>query len=186
MRKVYGSPRGRWRNALLHQARRISIPRFERSRFDKVRGLYSYEKSPLNARTISTTDTESFRREEIDFDGYRGERAKAYLYLPKNSAPPYQTIHFLSGTPWWYGVPVTHSMEDSSGLMLPYVRSGRAVLMVVLKGFAGREPVGGYAHLEDGSTEHREILKHWTVDMQRSVDYLETRQDIDQARRRFS
>jgi len=63
--------------------------------------------------------------------------------------------------------------------MLPYVRSGRALFLVVLKGFAGREPVGAYARLEYGSPEHRDILKNWSVDMQRSLDYLETRPDID-------
>jgi len=147
--------------------------------FEAAKKLYGYEKAPLNSAVVSVTETTSYRREEIDFDGFGGQRAKGYLYLPKNAAPPYQTIQFLSGTPWWYGVPITHMMEGKAAVMLPYVRSGRAMFLVVLKGFAGREPVGGYAHLEYGSPEHREILKNWSVDMQRSLDYLETRPEID-------
>lgn len=36
-----------------------------------------------------------------------------------------------------------------------------------------------------GSPQHREILKHWVIDMQRGLDYLETRQDIDMHRVAF-
>ena len=141
--------------------------------------LFTYDQTPLRSAVVSVTEAESYRREEIDFDGYLGQRAKAYLYLPKNAAPPYQTIQFVSGTPWWLGVPITHVIEGNSPVLLPYLRAGRAVFLVVLKGFHGREPVGAYARLEYGSSEHREILKHWTVDMRRGVDYLTTRSDID-------
>jgi len=88
-------------------------------------------------------------------------------------------IHFLSGAEWWYGVPVTNIVEGSFIRLAPYIRAGRAVFLIVLKGFAGREPVGAYAMIEPGSAAHRELMVNWAVDMQRGLDYLETRSDVD-------
>jgi hypothetical protein len=74
---------------------------------------------------------------------------------------------------------VTDVVEDRAARLAPYIRSGRALLLVVLKGFDGRPPVGAFANLEAGSAAHREMLLNWAVDMQRGVDYLESRPDID-------
>lgn len=126
-------------------------PASTEAEFQASKIRYSYEKTPLNAKVLGTEETETWRREEIGFDGFGGERAKAYLYLPKNAAPPYQVVHFLGGTNLWYGVPVTDGVESKARAMLPYLRAGRALFMVVLKGFAGREPVGGYVGLERSS-----------------------------------
>jgi hypothetical protein len=147
--------------------------------FRAAKARYAYEKTHLHAVVLAAEETTLWRREEIAFDGYGGERAKAFLYLPKNSAAPYQVIHFLGGTNLKYGIPVTHIVESKAARLAPHLRSGRAIFVVVLKGFAGREPVGAYAGLEVGSVQHNEILLQWTVDMQRGRDYLETRPDLD-------
>jgi hypothetical protein len=94
----------------------------------------------LHAAVLAAEETGEWRREEIAYDSY-GERAKAFLYIPKNSAPPYQVIHFLGGDNWFAGVPVTEIVEGKAGHLAPYIRGGRAVFLVVLKGLAGREPV---------------------------------------------
>ena len=147
---------------------------------------YAYERRPLHAAVLAAEETEAWRREEVAFDGFGGERASAFLYLPKSAVPPYQVIQFLGGDSWFYGTPVTQVVEKSSRVA-PYIRAGRAVFLVVLKGFAGREPAGAYGrepagaygNLEFGSRQHRDILVSWAVDMQRGLDYLETRSDID-------
>ena len=153
--------------------------------FRAAKARYAYEKTPLHAVVLTTEETDLWRREEIAFDGYGGERAKAFLYLPKNAAPPYQVIHFLGGTNLKYGSPVTAIVERKAARLAPYLRSGRAVFVIVLKGFAGREPVGAYAAIEVGSAQHNDILLQWTVDMQRGRDYLETRPDIDKKKIMF-
>ena len=153
--------------------------------FRATKARYTYEKTPLHAAVIAAEETESWRREEIAFDGFGGERAKAFLYLPKNAAQPYQLIHYLGGTQWWYGVPVTYVVEGKADRLASYIRTGRAVFLVVLKGFAGREPVGAYAGIEVGSEQHRDMLLQLVVDMQRARDYLETRSDIDAGRIAF-
>ncbi|MBZ5625814.1 MAG: SUMF1/EgtB/PvdO family nonheme iron enzyme [Acidobacteriia bacterium] len=161
------------------------------SEFQAAKARYAYEKTPLNAKVVAVEEAQPWRREEIAFDGYGGERVRAFLYLPKNATPPYQVIHYLSGGAWWFGVPVTEVVESGSARLAPYIRAGRAVFLVVLKGFAGRELVGPYApwtprpqdnqkyRLSLASAEHGEELLYGAVDMQRGFDYLETRSDID-------
>lgn len=145
--------------------------------FKNLKAHYAYEKTSLNAVIAGVQETDQWRREQIAFTGHGGERIMAFLYLPKNTAPPYQVIHYLGASGWWLGIPITDAVE-STPRMAPYIRSGRAIFMVVLKGFAGRSP-GMYAGLEQGSAEHREMMVNWTVDMQRGVDYLETRSDLN-------
>src|SRR6185437_13820460 len=55
---------------------------------------YAYKHTPLNAAILGVEETASWRREEISFDGHSGQRAKAFLYLPKAATPPYQAIHY--------------------------------------------------------------------------------------------
>src|SRR4029079_4466782 len=65
-------------------------------RFRAYEGLYSYDRTNLNARIDSVEDTEQYRKEKISFDAaYGNERMAAYLFLPKNAAPPYQTVVYF-------------------------------------------------------------------------------------------
>jgi eukaryotic-like serine/threonine-protein kinase len=146
---------------------------------------YASKHRPLNAAILGVEESASWRREEISFDGQGGQRVKAFLYLPKAAAPPYEVIHYLGGAGLFFGLPVTEMVEaaDARAFSLsPYLRAGRAVFLLVLEGFNGRE-TGKYAktvaNVEVGSPEYREGLISWVGDMQRGVDYLETRSDID-------
>ncbi len=159
-------------------------PVSSQTEFRASRARYTYEKTPLRAEVVETRDAEQWRRDEISFDGHSGERVRAFLYLPKNARPPYQAVHYLAGAAWFAGVPVTEIVETTERLA-PYIRGGRAIFLVVLKGFAGREPVGAYGQLEMGSKEHQEVLMGWAIDMQRGMDYLETRPEIDRRRIAF-
>ena len=102
--------------------------------FQISKSRYAYEKTSLHAAVIGRQETESWWREEIDFDGHGAERVKAFLYLPKSAAPPYQVIQFVGGGSWWLGVPVTETVEKRLPVA-PHIRAGRAVFLVVLKGF---------------------------------------------------
>ncbi len=59
--------------------------------------LYAYPKTNLNAKVEGIVkETEDWRQEKVSFDtAYRGERMSAYLFLPKNVRPPYQTVLFF-------------------------------------------------------------------------------------------
>ena len=60
---------------------------------------YAYDHSPLNPDVKMVADSGLWKIEKIDIDAaYNKERMTAYLFLPKNVSPPYQTIVFFPGS----------------------------------------------------------------------------------------
>ena len=55
--------------------------------------------SALNPKVTMISDSGFWKLEKIDMDAaYHKERLTAYLFLPKNTKPPYQTIVFFPGS----------------------------------------------------------------------------------------
>lgn len=146
--------------------------------FRMRKARYDYKWTPLNAEVLATKETEPWRRQDVAFDGHDGERVKAFLYLPKNADQPFQTIHYLGGSGWWLGLPPTDAVEGRATRLAPYIQSGRAVFMVVLRGSAGRKPAD-FLRLGRESPMYRDMLTKWVIDIRRGIDYLETRTDLD-------
>jgi eukaryotic-like serine/threonine-protein kinase len=141
---------------------------------------YRYEKTPLEPQVMEVKETDEWRREKITYVGAEAERAIAYLYLPKNFPRPLQVIHFVPGD----GVPLRYvslqkSVEDN---MAPFIKSGRAVLAVVLKGYLERDWPANYREPSPAKVEYRDQVVNWITDLRRGLDYLETRGDIDMSR----
>lgn len=98
----------------------------------------------------------------------------ANVFLPKNGAPPYQTVVVF---------PSAYALFARSSQLLNYsrfdfiMRSGRAVIYPVYQGTYERRraPPSGPSDLRD---RHLQMAK----DFFRSIDYLETRSDIDMER----
>jgi len=67
--------------------------------FQAYREQFSYDKSDLQARVEwRKENSEGWIQEKLTFDAaYGGERVIAYLFLPRNTPPPYQTVIFFSG-----------------------------------------------------------------------------------------
>lgn len=148
--------------------------------FLAYRGVYSYDKTPLDA-TVEHLDSSSddYTSERITYSAvYGNETAILYLFLPKKAKPPYQTVMFFPG---------------SNALLLrvftPYttvgldaiLKSGRAVLYPVYKGTYER---GDNMELEfaNRSSAWRDHVIMWTKDAMRAIDYADTRPDIDHDR----
>jgi len=139
--------------------------------------LYSYDRSDLEARVEGVEESAHWRREKVSFAAaYGGERVPAYLFLPRNARPPYQTILFYpSGEAWL--------VRSSESLRLAHfdflMRTGRAVLHPVYQGTYERSvPQQG----ESGPSAERDAVVQIAKDFRRAIDYLETRPDIDPAR----
>ena len=147
--------------------------------FRAYQSLYSYDKTALNPFIESIDESnEDWKKEKITFAAaYGNERVIASLFLPKKFAPPYQTITYFP-----YGVFHLHSSDDSSdgnlGLIDFIIKSGRAVLYPVYKGTLERQDglKSGYA---DTTSFYRDHVIYWSKDLSRSIDYLETRPDIN-------
>jgi dienelactone hydrolase len=152
--------------------------------FQVYKEQFSYDKTDLHARVESRDESaEDWTSERITFDAaYGNERIIAHLFLPKNTEPPYQTIIYFPGS----GSLFHPSSEDLANyfefpIFLSFlVKNGRAVLYPVYKGtFERRDdaliPISG----GDNSHSYTEFLIQVVKDFKRSIDFLETRQDID-------
>jgi eukaryotic-like serine/threonine-protein kinase len=137
---------------------------------------YEYDKKPLNAKIIETTETDAWQREKIIFTGEGDEQAIAYLYLPKNYPRPLQIIHYVPPGDVVRGL---RSLPDSIEMFAtPFIKSGRAVFAVVLKGYVERPFPPNYALPDNSTVEFRKQMVNWITDLRRGVDYLETRDDL--------
>jgi len=138
---------------------------------------YEYDKKPLNAEITETVETNEWRRERIIFSGEGGETAIGYLYLPKNFPQPLQIIHYVPPGDVVRGI---RSLPDSIEMFAaPFIKSGRAVFGVVLKGYIERPFPKHYALPENSTVEFRKQTVNWMTDLRRGVDYLETRPDLN-------
>ncbi len=138
---------------------------------------YEYEKGPLDAQVIEAIETDEWRREKISYNGANGERVTAYLYLPKNAARPLQVIHLMPAGDVFSrmrSLPEAIEIQYSS-----FIRSGRAIFTVMLKGFIGRDRSEGYKPPDPNMVEFLEEEASRVLDLRRGLDYLETRDDID-------
>lgn len=108
---------------------------------------------------------------------YGGERMRVHVFLPKNAAPPLQTVVFF---PAGDAFNLSSSRDMALGAVTPIIESGRALVYPVYKGTyerSGPPPAGANAE--------RELLIAWSRDLGRALDYLETRPDIDRDRFAF-
>ena len=150
--------------------------------FQVYKEQFSYDKTDLNARVESREESPGgWIREKISFDAaYGGERVLTYLFLPRNIAPPYQTVIYFpgSGSEYQSSSRNIESYYEFPMFLSFLVKNGRAVLYPVYKGtFERGNPA--LAAIQDASHAYTEYLIQLVKDFKRCIDYLETRQDID-------
>ena len=154
--------------------------------FQIYKSLYTYDKTPLNARVESMDDSSPhWKLEHISFDaGYGSERMSAYLFLPKNAGkPPYQTVVYFPGSGVIYLRNSKEIIRDdrNMGRIDFLIQSGRAVMYPVYKGTFERGD-GLSSDIPEETSFYRDHVIAWSKDLGRSIDYLETRKDIDSVR----
>ncbi len=141
---------------------------------------YRYAQPPLDAQVVEVKETEDWRREKITYVGAEGERAIAYLYLPKHYAPPWQVIQFIPPSDTFLGItPIEARVE---AYLPAFIKSGRAMLAVVLKGFPERAWPPNRRPPAESTVEYRDMVLHWMTDERRALDYVATRNDLDASR----
>lgn len=136
--------------------------------------VFAYNPSPLEPVVEPSQTTRSWVRERISFNAaYGDERMVLYLYMPANASPPYQTVLYWPGSAAFS----LRSIDDYAMHLDFIVKSGRAVAFPVYKGTFERGD--GSPAPEFWMPEFRESLIQGVKDLRRSMDYLETRVDID-------
>jgi predicted esterase len=138
--------------------------------------MFAYDKSPLNATIEAEEETRIWTRQRITLDAaYRNERMALYLYLPTNGAPPYQTVlYWPSAVAYLVG-----SIDEYTPDFDFIVKNGRALAFPVYAGTFGRRNDRGPPFAPAGQVAYRDNVIEGVNDLRRSIDYLETRQDID-------
>jgi dipeptidyl aminopeptidase/acylaminoacyl peptidase len=152
--------------------------------FQAYRDRFSYDPTPLNAEVESRGESpKGWIRERVSFDAaYGGERITGYLHLPRNAEPPYSAVVYFPGSQA-LGAGDREHLEDWPEFntfvsFLP--AAGRAVLYPAYKGTFDRfDPAVPPMHMGNGTRAYADFQVQVIQDFMRSVDYLESREDVD-------
>ena len=146
--------------------------------FAHVRQSFDYDDRDLDARVEATDDGPGYWRHEVVSvrAAYGDERLPIHLYLPKNAEPPYQAVVYFPPSSARY---LTNSANPSFpfGYFIP--KSGRALVYPIYQGTYDRQ------FDVRGPNDDRDLTIQFAKDLRRTVDYLETREDIDGDRLAF-
>ncbi len=148
--------------------------------FDAYRSMYAYDRTPLNAKVEPAEDTSNYWKHElVTFNpAYAGTRVMAHLFLPRDVAPPFQTVVFFPGS----GAQIHPSSRYLEGLTrFDYIiKSGRAFVYPIYLGtYERRLPSSAEA---PSALQNRDRALMRCKDLFRTLDYLATRKDIDAER----
>jgi serine/threonine protein kinase/predicted esterase len=145
--------------------------------FSAYKQPYSYDKTELNSKIESVDESDKYWiKERISLDAaYGNERLILYLFLPRNVGPPYQTIIYFPGSNAIY----LQSIDVMNMRYIDFIiKDGRAVVFPIYKGTyeRGDELSSDYP---DKTSFYRDHLIMWSKDLRRSIDYVETRPEMD-------
>jgi len=143
--------------------------------FQAYRTMYAYDRTPVNPRSEGIVEsTADWTKEKLTIDaGYENQRIPVYLFLPKNVHPPFQAVVFFPSAR-------VNDMPSSTVLgdlqFIDYViKSGRALLYPIYQGTYERNGNRGLP----GAFGNLNLMIQDSREVGRSVDYLQTRPDID-------
>jgi serine/threonine protein kinase len=148
----------------------------EESIYNGFLSHFRYDKKDLNAEVIETKETEDWVKEKITFSGEGNDRIIAYLYLPQRAQKPFQCITFIPGG----DVFISRNLaQEAEWILGPHIKAGRALFTVVMKGMTEREWDMGYSEPDANSVEFRNLMVLHSTELNRGLDYLETRSEIN-------
>lgn len=152
---------------------------------------FSYDKAELNTSLDSTDDHSKYWiHERVSYNAaYNNERIIAHLFLPKNALQPYEAVLYFPGSVAVYQTS-SNDMEnyyEFQDFVSYIVKNGRAVLFPVYDGTFERHNNNLSPALWSMGKLHQytEYQIKLVKDIERSLDYLETRDDIDTSKIAF-
>jgi dienelactone hydrolase len=166
--------------------------------FRIYREQFSYDPVDLAPVIEAKAEGRDWIREKVSFRAaYGDEKILGQLFLPRTSRPPYQTVLFFPGASALSAGSIDH-LEESAQFEYAVsflIRTGRAVFVPVMKGTWDRQdgvppqlallrsipPRGGIEATHECSQYQIMLVK----DVRRSLDYLQSRTDIDGSRQAF-
>jgi predicted esterase len=160
-------------------------PRYEYERpepisddaFGLLRGVYAYDRTPLEAEIVGTNDSlPNYRKETVSIrTAYGTERMTVHLLFPRDGSPPYQSVIWFPGDDVFF---LQSSESFASEYMFDFLpRGGRVVVHPIYKGMYER-----FAPPDFSPSGWRDMVIRWSQDLGRTIDYLDTRSDFDAKR----
>ena len=149
--------------------------------FRAYKSLFTYDKLALDARVDQTEDAPEWTHEKVTITAaYGGERLPVHLYIPKQATRPRQVVVYFPGAYAFYNDKFNPScLEDERIDFIP--RSGRVLVYPIYRGTYERaDGLGVAAGKPLGKWRDRAIA--FVKDLGRTLDYLESRPDMDVAR----
>ena len=146
--------------------------------FALVRLSFDYDDRELDATVESIDDGPEYWRHEVVSvrAGYGDERLPIHLFLPKNAEPPYQAVVYFPPSSAHY-LPSSANPSFPFGYFIP--KSGRALVYPIYQSTYERQVD------QHGPNDDRDVTIQIAKDLRRTVDFLETREDIDSDRLAF-
>ncbi len=136
--------------------------------------FYSYDPVDLEATLEAVDSSEFWRKETVSYTAaYGDERVKAYVFLPTHVMPPFQTVVYFPSSAAF----LLHSSQSLSDIrLIDFIpRSGRALVYPVYKGSYERS----IDNPRPGEIARRQRMIWMSQDVQRTVDYVISRADLD-------
>ncbi len=162
--------------------------------FRVYKDQFDYDKKPLDAVVEERDESnENWIKERIVINAaytddnviFDSKRMPAYLFLPKNAAPPYQVVIYFPAQ--GEGDPPTSrgEIENQGFKRFDFiVKNGRAFMHpIYLYTYERKEKIP--LSFGRNSREYVQSRVHLVQDCKRSIDYLETRGDIDTSKLAF-
>ncbi len=146
--------------------------------FAIVQRSFDYDDRDIDAQVESTDDRPEHWRHEVASvrAAYGDERLPIHLYLPKNVDPPYQAVVYFPPSSARF---LRDPMQPSFPFAHFIPQSGRALIYPIYKGTYNRRVD------VRGPNDDRDLTIQFGKDLRRTIDFLQTREDIDNDRLAF-
>jgi dienelactone hydrolase len=144
---------------------------------------YEYDKTPLDARIEKSDDGGTHWRHELVSiaAAYGGERLPIHLFIPKNIKTPPQVVLYFPGNSA-IGFPSSANLIPENSILASVIKSGRVVAYPVYK-FTYERSDPKVAYRRPLPTRAYTIwIQQVVQDVRRSIDYLETRTELDKTK----
>ena len=169
----YSEPPPRQLTAPVSRQERFPEP-IDDETFELIRDLYEYDRIPLRPRVERIDSLPAYRREVVSIRTTPGdERMEVNLLLPHDAEPPYQAVVWFPGDDVFAHRSSERFASEWLFDFLP--RSGRAVVYPVYRGMYER-----FEEWQPTPSGFRDRMMSWVHELRRTIDYLETRDDLDE------
>jgi predicted esterase len=135
---------------------------------------FDYSDDPLRARIEESVDSPNWTTERISLDSGHGQRTELLLYLPQTDNSRHRTLIY-----WPSSLAIMLTSLDDFRLHVEFMlRTGWAVAMPIFERTFHR---GDGQFTSNRTIAGRDLTIRQVRELRRTIDYLETRADLDTA-----